>query len=715
MAQAEVFSHYVLEQPLGSGGMGVVYRAKDRRDDSAVAIKLVHAHLAQDPGFKERFEQEAHVASLFRSPHTVRILDFGRAANRYFYVMELVEHGSLKEQLEKGPVSLARALRIALGVSRALEEADALGIVHRDIKPGNVLLDKNDFAKVGDFGVARQVGGATMTMPGTVLGSLYYTAPESARGRADHRSDIYSVGITLFEMLAGEPPFKGNAAELIQQHTDAPIPEEPLAALPDGVAEIIRRCLAKSPGERYQKASELSAAIQRAARAVGVSLVSIEEGTVTPQAAPGVRSADDTVAMRTDVTLTLSPAWAGGRLGAAYRLELQNLSQLEQTVVLDVDTSADQTKLAATPAPTHWSDLPFQYGFLEPGDVHRPNVTLAPDATRSVRLRVRPKRPRLFGPRKRFGFTVKASDATGGPPLDERTAAFEESPLLPGPRTSAAIALFGAGVVTAFLFLPFGESSKAEVSCGDLMEQVRTTNVGMVAIEGTTFSMGSDDGPADAQPSNSVSVDGFLIDRTEVTNEQYFCDRELTPDNEQPALQPFAEGSRYDAYNWKDGKYPDGTGAYPVVLVSWFEANDYCVRTGKRLPTEAEWELAARGTDARLWPWGNEPLAANLNIGRPDEQGLATAPADSFPTGASPYGVLNMAGNVWEWVADDYGPYPGGDSALFSPASPPDKVSRGGSWDSPIDDARTFVRNHDQANVRESTIGFRCVRDVGPQ
>ena len=161
---------------------------------------------------------------------------------------------------------------------------------------------------------------------------------------------------------------------------------------------------------------------------------------------------------------------------------------------------------------------------------------------------------------------------------------------------------------------------------------------------------------------------------------------------------------------------PAGTDNHPVVLVDFFQAHLYCAAHSQRLPTESEWELAARGVDGYLWPWGDEVEPNNANYGKHNESGIATTGVSEFSQGQSPYGLFNMAGNVWEWVSSDYKPYPDASPSVLAEIESLDlhKVSRGGSWDTnSVHDTRTFVRNHDQANAREPTVGFRCARDAG--
>jgi serine/threonine protein kinase len=265
----QTISHYDVGDAIGGGGMGTVYRGTDRRDDSPVAIKLLHPHLAEDESFRERFEREAHVGALLRSPYVVQLIDYGLAESRYFIVMEYVEGTSLKDEIAKGPLAPARALKIASQVARALEEAEARGVVHRDIKPDNILLNTRDSVKVADFGIAKQLSSGTLTMPGAFVGTLFYAAPELALGKADNRSDIYSLGATLFHLLTGHPPFRGDALEVLRAHAETPVPMEQLEGVPENVREIIVKCLQKDPEARYQTTTQLAGDLEKAATRLG--------------------------------------------------------------------------------------------------------------------------------------------------------------------------------------------------------------------------------------------------------------------------------------------------------------------------------------------------------------------------------------------------------------------------------------------------------------
>ncbi len=266
-----ILTHYSLQRVLGKGGMGLVVEGVDRRDGSRVAVKLLFPHLlAADPAFGERFEREAHVAALLRSPHTVHLLDFGAQEGRYFLVMEFIDGEPLSSLIARGPVDPDRALRIAAEVARAIEEAGARGIVHRDIKPDNILLDRQGRAKVTDFGIARSNTAPGVTVPGGFVGTPAYAAPEMIEGVSDQRSDIYAIGVTLYAMLSGRAPFAGKTdMDTLFQHRLTPVPMGPLGHLPESLQNLVRRCLEKDPLDRYQHAGELAAAIERARQAFG--------------------------------------------------------------------------------------------------------------------------------------------------------------------------------------------------------------------------------------------------------------------------------------------------------------------------------------------------------------------------------------------------------------------------------------------------------------
>src|ERR1700685_3978031 len=273
---------YELEGVVGRGGMAEVYRAHDLRLDRVVAIKTLRTDLARDQTFQARFRREAQSAASLNNPSIVAVYDTGEDMSTGrpipFIVMEFVDGKTVRELLNEGHRLLPeRTLEIVSGVLRALEYSHQAGIVHRDIKPGNVMVTKNGDIKVMDFGIARAMSDAqaTMTQTAQVIGTAQYLSPEQARGeRVDARSDLYSTGCLLYELLTGRPPFTGDSPVAIAyQHVrENPIPPSRVdPEIPIWADSIVLKAMAKDPAERYQSAAEVRTDIQRALQGMPVA------------------------------------------------------------------------------------------------------------------------------------------------------------------------------------------------------------------------------------------------------------------------------------------------------------------------------------------------------------------------------------------------------------------------------------------------------------
>lgn len=282
---------YELLERIGAGGMGSVYRVRSTRDGRVVALKLMHEHVASDSSYAERFRREAAVAALIDSPNVVRVLEFASDGSRPYIVTEFVEGKSLEATLQEGRMSDDRTAGIGSGVAKALAAACSRNIVHRDIKPGNILIAPDGTAKVTDFGIATLSHGSSLTVPGMFVGTAAYAAPEQHHGAADVRSDIYSLGVVLFELATGGLPFVAETATgMMRQHESAPVPVERLAGTNPGLAAAIRRCLEKSPERRYQHPNELIADLAASLPAAATVVAVAGEQTVvagTVVATPG--------------------------------------------------------------------------------------------------------------------------------------------------------------------------------------------------------------------------------------------------------------------------------------------------------------------------------------------------------------------------------------------------------------------------------------------
>ena len=256
------FGQYRLLDELGSGGMGEVWRAYDTVTDRIVAIKVLPKDLAQDQDFVRRFRREAQAAAKLNHRHVIPIHTHGEIDGRLFVDMRLVEGRDLLTVLSNGPLDPARAVHIVEQVAKALDAAHKVGLVHRDVKPSNILLEDDDFAYLIDFGIARATDETRLTQTGGVIGTLHYMAPESfSIGDVDARADIYSLACVLYECLTGQRPYPGdNLAHLMAAHLNEP-PPRPSADRPGVPADfdaVIAKGMAKSPDERYGSAVELA-------------------------------------------------------------------------------------------------------------------------------------------------------------------------------------------------------------------------------------------------------------------------------------------------------------------------------------------------------------------------------------------------------------------------------------------------------------------------
>src|SRR5437870_1928579 len=272
MSQQTVFNgRYELHRRLARGGMADVFLARDQLLDRPVAVKVLFPEFATDPNFVERFRREAQSAANLNHPNIVSVYDWGQEQGTYFIVMEYIEGRSLADILRtEGPLHPQRAAEVASDIAAALGFAHRNGVVHRDVKPGNVIISPTGQVKVADFGIARALGAdpeSNLTQAGSVMGTATYFAPEQAQGlHLDPRSDLYSLGVVLYEMVTGRPPFAGESPVAIAykhvQEQPAP-PRHVNTNVPADLEAIILRLLAKNPAARYPSADDLRADLRR--------------------------------------------------------------------------------------------------------------------------------------------------------------------------------------------------------------------------------------------------------------------------------------------------------------------------------------------------------------------------------------------------------------------------------------------------------------------
>jgi serine/threonine protein kinase/Tfp pilus assembly protein PilF len=331
--------HYRIGERLGAGGMGEVYRGEDTRLGRSVALKFLPPSLKSDPESRARLLNEARAASMLRSPNIAVTYDIGEEAGADFIVMEYVDGELLSSRVARGPLLPREVVDIGLQVADALDEAHARGIVHRDIKSGNLMRTERGLIKVLDFGLAkflangsaREITQAQMTMAGMVVGTVSYMAPEQALGRpVDHRADLFSLGVVLFELLTGRMPFEGAATtEIVDRilHETPPPPSRYAPHVPGALDAVVARSLEKDPDFRYQHARDLARDLRQIAEDMD-SAGPRATGRVTAGVAPG--PIENSVAVMTFSNITREPAddWIGTGIAETVSSDLRNIQGL---------------------------------------------------------------------------------------------------------------------------------------------------------------------------------------------------------------------------------------------------------------------------------------------------------------------------------------------------------------------------------------------------
>jgi eukaryotic-like serine/threonine-protein kinase len=296
---------YQLEKLLGQGGMSAVYKATDPNLRRTVAIKLIHAHLASDPEFVRRFEEEAAAVARLRHHNIVQVYDFNNDDETYYMVLEFVPGETLQDKLRalstQGQLlPFEQIVAVGVNLCEAVQYAHNQGMIHRDLKPANVMITPKEEAILMDFGIAKIVGGENLTATGAMIGTAAYMAPEQIRGqRPDHRVDIYALGVILFEMASGQRPFIGDSApSTMMMHLTEPVPDirKINQGAPPQLVKVIEKSLAKDPNERYQSAAELGHALrsvnmQAAASGVNAAAVAAAPSPAIPAIVPPLPAA----------------------------------------------------------------------------------------------------------------------------------------------------------------------------------------------------------------------------------------------------------------------------------------------------------------------------------------------------------------------------------------------------------------------------------------
>jgi eukaryotic-like serine/threonine-protein kinase len=424
-----IAGRYELEELVGSGGMSSVFKARDTLLERRVALKVLHPHFTDDDQYVERFRREARAVAQLSHPNIVTVIDRGEDEGRQFIVFELIEGRTLKDVLdEEGRLPVRRALEIAIQVARGLAFAHEQGLVHRDVKPQNVILNGDGRAKVTDFGIARSLDVQGVTQSGTVLGTSNYIAPEQASGKqVDRTTDVYSLGVVLFELLSGEVPFPGESfVAVAMQHVSEPPPSllDVRPDVPARVAHAVDRALEKDPAARFPTMDAFAAELQACLAELGprpdadATLVRQEpvlrvsrRRVFRPRLLPGALILVGAALIAAVVAaLLLHQSSGGGAKQAKHRPPATRPVRLEGVTAYDpygnnhAEHDEDASKATDGSLGTYWTTEHYD-SFTKPGVGL---VLAAPRAARVTRVTVRTDTP---------GFTarIESGSSESGP------------------------------------------------------------------------------------------------------------------------------------------------------------------------------------------------------------------------------------------------------------------------------------------------------------
>jgi serine/threonine-protein kinase len=622
----KTLGQYRIVRLLGKGGMSAVYEGIQAAINRTVAVKVLPRSLMHDDTFMQRFRREAEVVAHLEHLHILPIYDYGEYDGIPYIVMRYLEGGTVQDRIKEGPLPVSSIASIIRQIASALDYAHGRNVVHRDIKPSNILLDPDGNAYLADFGIAKVHEGTAQLTGSGIVGTPAYMAPEQSQSSTPYPSaDIYALGVTLFEMLTGALPLIAADTPIgqILMHIQQPVPS--LASF------------------RPELPPHLDAVVQRA--------MSKEPAHRYRTAGDMARALDDAIRrVYADETVTDAPL---------------NVSRETAPIASRQVTQ----KQAALPMPDRGAGTSSRPGLWVGGGVALLAVTGLVIAGFSLGW---------------FGGTTAEATPTEFPvaAIVQPTLAATETVAPMGAPTLSPIPTqidAATNLPTLTAEPSVTPSATATLEPTALAAQTTLRGVPMILVPAGPFIMGINTSYPRERPEHEVFLADYYIDETEVTNLYY---RECVEAGacEEPEFVNTPGGQI--AY-WGQEFYYD----YPVVFLSWYQADTYCRWRGGHLPTEAQWEKAARWDAAagssRQFPWTPpvlDPYYANYGnlIGYPVE-------ARSYPGGVSPFGLYDMSGNVGEWVNDWYSDNYYEASPAENPPGPGTgtyKVVRGGSYDS---------------------------------
>jgi formylglycine-generating enzyme required for sulfatase activity/serine/threonine protein kinase len=681
LQQGEViYKRYRIVKLLAQGGFGTLYRAWDTALGRPCALK---ENLDPSPEGQRQFLREAKILANLIHPSLPRVTDYFlvQGQNQYL-VMDYVEGQDLQEMLEDrgGPLPEARVQVWAAQVCDALVylHSQTPPVIHRDIKPANIKITPSGQAVLVDFGIAKVYDPKLKTTLGAQAVSPGYSPYEQyGKGKTDPRTDIYALGATLYTLLtAREPP------ESVQRVVNDPLvpPRQLNLGLSLRTSAAIMKAMQMDPSQRFPNAADFKAAL-----APTPVIRQPPVRVINPQ--PGSQAAKPAPALAPPVSLP----W--GWIGLVIGMSLIILFLLVQMMRGRPGAALPSGLATQSPASMHSTSPVAEYsasltpsqpisavvtGTLEPVVTPLVYIVQAGDTCSEIAVA--------------FGVSIKAIVALNPDLAADCGVLYAGQALLIPKQAGSQITIVPFRSPTPHL------PQVTKISSVDSME--------MVFIPSGEFPMGADDTDPDAgpveKPQHWLYLSPYWIDRTEITNAMY---QQCVKAGDCQPPEKLSSKTRPAYYN--DAQYQD----YPVVFVSWEDASVYCHWAGQRLPSEAEWEKAARGKDSQLYPWGD----AQADFRKANFNSLAgdTTRVGLYPAGASPFGVLDMAGNVAEWVADWYSDGYYAASPYKNPPGPKSgefRMLRGGSWFNTAHALRTTFRLWNYPTLHSETIGFRCAQ-----
>jgi len=636
-----VLNEYRVEAFIGEGGFGEVYRTRSIYSSDLFALKILRRSGLTESEYNQaekRFQLEAKLGFKLKHPGLLRAIRLAPDPQngQLILIMEYAPGGSLADRMNvQSHHSVLETIQIASEIAAGLAALHDADVVHRDIKPSNILFDASGKACIGDLGVA-QVSKSDLTLISTpisrfghtVLGTAAYMSPEQERGDIHLRpcSDVYSLGLIMFELLTGR------SYKTIRPGTDIRFLRPDV---PQTLVDLMARMLSDEPQQRPWDGNETLQALNTVSTSINLLRERSNQAPILPEILPGQQAAfqaEDHVpqpgAGKESLVTQPNPPPSAGEFVKKTTSKINGLWAVAGIFLIVLCLTGViwiiGEVISPTNTPIYQTEIPTE---VITTDVIPTETIKLPDCTR-------------------VGQTWTSS-------ID--------------------------GMV-------------------------------LVCVPAGDFVMGSGNAntSTDEKPQHVVYLDAYWVDKTEVTNAQYaqcVSDGDCDPPN--------ANASDTRSNYYRDDRYSN----YPVMNVSWNNANAYCAWAERQLPTEAQWEKAARGDDGRIYPWGDStPDKTDANF-EDSTKGDTTA-VGQYLTGSSPYGAMDMAGNVWEWTSDWYDEnYYSSQTQWKNPTGPisgNDRVQRGGGWATPGLGIRTTLRYPEAPNNSSTSTGFRCVLPATP-